>query len=126
MSRWLLFIASLNGFLVVMLGAFGAHLIRGQVNATLHAAWQTAVEYQATHGLVLLVLGVYQSQRWNRLLERAVWALMLGILLFSGSLYLMVLSQWHGLGAVTPFGGILLLSGWVLLAVDAWRRAQGR
>lgn len=112
---------ALSGFIMVMAGAFGAHGLQGQVAPRLFHAFETGVRYQAWHTLAMLVVLVWRS--WMPLRGQA-WALGLwgaGIVLFSGSLYLLALTGTRGLGLVTPFGGLLLMAGWLVLAASAWR-----
>ncbi len=114
-------LAALIGFTAVLLGALGAH---GSVHEQLKAAgeldhWQTALQYHLPHALLLAVLALHGgSGRAHTWAWRLIFA---GILLFSGSLYVLALTQVRGLGAVTPFGGLCLMLGWLLLAVGARR-----
>ena len=104
--------AALVGFLAVALGAFGAHALKAilESNGTL-AIWQTAVLYHLTHSVVLLVLA------WQNAVARLPFALFGGgILIFSGSLYALALTNIKWLGAITPLGGFCLLGGWLALA----------
>jgi uncharacterized membrane protein YgdD (TMEM256/DUF423 family) len=107
--------------LAVGLGAFGAHGLRATLDAGMLAAWHTGVQYHAYHALGLLALAAL----YPRLPEgsaRAGGLLMLaGILLFSGSLYLMALSGLRWLGAVTPFGGTAFIIAWLIVAWGALR-----
>ncbi len=120
--RWWLVVGALCGLLRVTLGAFGAHVIKGQVAPDLLANWVTASDYLGMHGLAILICGLFLLQRpAARLAHFAAWAFLAGSILFSGSLYLMVLSGERLLGAITPVGGIALIVGWVLLAIAAWR-----
>lgn len=106
-------IAAVLGFLAVALGAFGAH----GLNATLvangtKATWETGAHYHLVHAAVLLVLA------WRAPLPRAAFALFAaGIVIFSGSLYALALTNLKALGAVTPVGGVCLLAGWLALAL---------
>jgi uncharacterized membrane protein YgdD (TMEM256/DUF423 family) len=105
--------ASFIGFLAVVLGAFGAHVMHDVLiqNETLEA-WKTASLYHLVHALVLLVLALaLPKARW------AFYSFTGGILIFSGSLYLLALSNIKWLGAITPLGGLALLAGWLLLAL---------
>jgi uncharacterized membrane protein YgdD (TMEM256/DUF423 family) len=109
-------------FCAVAAGAFGAHLLRGYLSPDMLAVWQTGVQYQAWHALALLAVGLYLQGRagarwvqWSGLLFAA------GILLFSGSLYLLALTGVRAWGAVTPLGGAAFLAGWLLLALGVWR-----
>lgn len=118
-------LAALLGFLAVGLGASGAH---GPVHDALLAQgslknWETAVDYHLVHAVVLLVVANHgvRLSKW----AGAVWLLQFfGVLLFSGSLYVLSLSGLKWLGAVTPLGGLCLMAGWLLLAVGAVRRSS--
>lgn len=109
--------AAVNGFLAVALGAFGAHALRDSLGAQATDWWRTAVLYQALHTAPLLALGLLPEP--TRTARVAGVAILLGILLFSGSLYAMALSGQRWLGAVTPLGGLSLLAGWVALGLLA-------
>ena len=122
----LLLAGALLGLLTVALGAFGAHALHDRLGPVAQGWWQKAVFYQGLHALALLVTGLFALQRPDRLLGLAAWALLLGVLLFSGSLYLMALGAGRWLGAVTPLGGSALLLGWGALAAAAWRLPSGR
>ena len=123
MSRWFLFLGSLNGFLAVAMGAFGAHGLRGQIAEDSLHAFQTGADYQAIHALALLATGLLaREQAAGRLLKTAGWCLFLGILLFSGSLYGLALSGIRPLGMITPVGGTLLLAGWLCLTAATLQR----
>lgn len=103
----------------VALGAFGAHALEGRVGAGLIETWQTGVQYQLVHGLALLLISASgRTDPWSR---RAAMAFMVGTVVFSGSLYALVLSGVRLWGAVTPIGGVAFLTGWTLLAVSAAR-----
>ncbi len=118
----MLVLGALGGFLSVMLGAFAAHGLRSRLAPEMLAVFQTGVQYQFFHSLALLVTGLLAVQlgesaglRWSGALFLA------GILLFSGSLYVLALSGVKWLGAVTPFGGTCFLAGWLVLAISLWR-----
>lgn len=106
----------MSGFMAVALGAFGAHGLRSTVEPAMLDVWQTAVQYQMFHTLVLLFILMACSMQPRALLKWAAGLLVGGILLFSGSLYVLVLSGIKGLGVVTPFGGVLFLLGWLVLS----------
>ena len=103
-------------------GAFAAHGLQGQIDERALQAFQTGAEYQGLHALALLAVGLLRLRAgpapW---LDAAAWCLFSGILLFSGSLYALSLSGYRGLGMITPFGGLLLLAGWLCLAGAALR-----
>lgn len=118
--------AALTG-LGVVLGAFGAHALRPTLEATGRvSAWETAVLYHLLHGVALLAVGVWRENAPPDFAARlSRWAgglWMGGVVLFSGSLYLLGVGGPRWLGPVTPFGGVLLIAGWGVLAVGAMRR----
>lgn len=122
--KFFLLLGSINAFLGVALGAFGAHGLKSRVGPELLSAWQTGVHYHLVHALGLLLIGILCQQLPDAPLVRSAgWALFGGILLFSGSLYLLVLSNVKALGMITPLGGLAFLVGWLLLALAAWRHA---
>lgn len=106
-------IAAVFCFLAVALGAFGAHGLRSTLEARgMVDVWNKAVFYHFIHAVALLVLALYGTV--NR---SAYWLLLMGILLFSGSLYLLALTSLRWLGAVTPLGGLCFLAGWAWLII---------
>jgi uncharacterized membrane protein YgdD (TMEM256/DUF423 family) len=114
----LLTAAGALGFVVVALGAFGAHGLEGRLSPEEMAWWQTATLYGLVHAAAALALSLAPG----RALARAGWAFILGAVLFSGSLYVMALGGPHALGMVTPFGGVLFLTGWALAAYAGAKR----
>lgn len=102
----------------VALGAFGAHALRARLEPRSLEIYETGVRYQMYHAFALLAVAWLLSRNVPAA-ANAGWAFMLGILLFSGSLYLMALTGWRWLGPVTPLGGTAFLAGWVLLAFAA-------
>ena len=115
--------AAFAGALGVVLGAFGAHALRGSIEPRLIETFQTAVQYQLIHALALLLVSLTigwlgQSQS----LEISAYAFMAGIVLFSGSLYGLVLTEMKWLGPVTPLGGLCLIVGWLALLVGGFRQ----
>ncbi len=119
MNKRIVVIASFLGMLAVILGAFGAHGLRDKITTTDLANWKTAVDYQFYHVLTLLFLSqVYKIG--NQLITISFYAFTAGIILFSGSLYLLSTRSLLGLnasflGPVTPVGGLLLIIGWISL-----------
>jgi uncharacterized membrane protein YgdD (TMEM256/DUF423 family) len=101
----------------VALGAFGAHGLRDTLSPAAMGWWQTGVQYQMWHAIALIALSAVPGGRLR--LPAAMFAV--GVLIFSGTLYAMALGGPHWLGAVTPVGGSLIILGWLLLAVQAWR-----
>lgn len=130
MQRFSLCAAGLSGFLAVMLGAFGAHGLRTRFEALPDAAkrlewWSTASHYHLAHALALGLVGVLAGLRPGVAPSVAVWAFLVGTVLFSGSLYVMSLTGVRVLGAVTPFGGLAFLVGWLALAWAAFKLPAG-
>lgn len=109
------------GFLGVAFGAFGAHALKHRLTPELLAVWKTAVEYQLYHALALVLLGLIALQRPSMAISGAGICFALGIMVFSGSLYLLALGGVRWLGAITPLGGLLFLLGWALLFRAALR-----
>jgi len=123
-ARLALTLAALLLFAAVGLGAFGAHALKARLAPDMQAIWQTAVQYHAWHALGLLAVGLFTMQRPGAPgASLAAWLFVAGIVLFSGSLYALALSGVRGLGAVTPFGGVAFLAGWLAFAWAAWRAA---
>lgn len=122
MTRMLFAVAALSGLMSVVLGAFASHGLRGRLDDGLLRAFETGVTYQMTHSLVLLVTAL-AIERWGAhwALSSAAAAFATGIVLFSGSLYLLALTGMKWLGPVTPIGGLFLIVGWALLAYGAWQ-----
>lgn len=107
-------IASISGTLAVVLGAFGAHGLRARVTAEQLASWNTATQYHLLHSVALLALALYAAQSGREIrLPASLWTL--GMLLFCGSIYLLVLTSQRWLGPITPVGGLLLIGGWLAL-----------
>lgn len=122
MSRFFLCFAALNGFLSVLLGAFSAHSLKSKVSANYLDVFNTAAEYQMAHALVLLIVYILMLKTPSACLKVGAWAFSMGLVVFSGSLYLLVLLDLPALGAVTPLGGIAFLVGWVSLLVFGFRQ----
>ena len=108
-------------------GAFGAHALRDRLTPADLATFETAARYQMYHALALLAVGLLTDRGVTRA-GAAGWLFLAGVALFSGSLYLLVLTGQRWLGAVTPFGGVAFIAGWVALAWDGQTggRADGR
>ncbi len=104
----------------IALGAFGTHALQGRLAPDMRAVYQTAVLYHLIHGVGLLAVGwMAVLKPSNPLVQTAGWALLLGIGLFSGSLYLVSLTGLKKLGMITPIGGLAFLWGWICLALAA-------
>ena len=122
MERLFFGLGALTGGLAVALGAFGAHGLRTRLAADALAIFETAVRYQMYHALALFAVAFALTRwPWSVLPAVAGWLFVAGTVLFSGSLYLLALTDTRWLGAVTPFGGLALIAGWGCLLVAALR-----
>jgi uncharacterized membrane protein YgdD (TMEM256/DUF423 family) len=113
-------LGSISGALAVALGAFGAHGLKSRLSAARLENYETAARYQMYHALALLAV-FFAARQWpaSALPALAGWLFVAGTLLFSGSLYLLVLTDERRWGAVTPLGGLAFIAGWVCLALAA-------
>lgn len=119
MSQFFLIIAAVLGGSAVVLGAFAAHGLKKQLSAELLSAFETGVTYQFYHALALFVLALWLKQSSSVWLLSAGYFWVAGVLLFSGSLYLLALTAQKWLGPITPLGGLLMILGWISLLVGA-------
>lgn len=122
MARLFLLLGAVSGAGGILLGAFGAHGLRARLGPELMDVWQTAVQYHLWHALSLLAVGLLllhaPGSRW---LAGAGWGFTLGIVVFSGSLYLLALTGVRTLGAITPLGGLAFVAAWLMLGIGTWR-----
>ena len=117
-NGWFVF-GALAGALGVVLGAFGAHALKSMVSKDMLTVFETGVRYQMYHALALLAVGL-AAQRWpGTWIQAAGWLFVAGIVIFSGSLYLMTFTGARWLGAITPLGGVAFILGWIALALSA-------
>jgi uncharacterized membrane protein YgdD (TMEM256/DUF423 family) len=117
MNNLFLVLAGVNGFIAVSLGAFAAHGLKSMLGPDLLATFQTGVQYHMYHSLALLAVGILVLQfPAHTGLRIAGFLFLAGIIIFSGSLYVLALSGIRWLGAITPIGGVAFLAGWALLA----------
>lgn len=107
---------ALGAGLAVLAGAFGAHALRSRLSAADLAVFETGARYQMYHSLALLAVGLLSARAPSALTQTAGWLFLTGIVVFSGSLYLLTLTGSRWLGAVTPLGGLAFLAGWGCLA----------
>jgi uncharacterized membrane protein YgdD (TMEM256/DUF423 family) len=115
-------IGSVCAFLSVAAGAFGAHALKGVLEPDRLAVYETAAKYQMYHALALLMIGWQMHQTLDAGLMRAGWLFIVGIVLFSGSLYVVAMLDVHWAGTITPLGGLAFLGGWAAVALSGWRR----
>ncbi|WP_082235884.1 DUF423 domain-containing protein [Halobacillus massiliensis] len=116
-----LLLGVLNGFLSVALGAFGAHGLEGKVSAKGLSQWEKAVDYQMFHTMALFVTGLLMSKIQTGLMTGAGWFFLVGIILFSGSLYIYAPTGIKTFAMITPLGGLSFLIGWILLGIAVIR-----
>jgi uncharacterized membrane protein YgdD (TMEM256/DUF423 family) len=121
-SRFWLSAAAANGLMAVAMGAFAAHGLKDRLSADALGWVKTAAEYQMSHGLALLAIALLGPGRIAGALRAAAAGFLIGILLFSGSLYLLALTGWRGFALITPLGGTALLIAWALLLWHGIRR----
>lgn len=114
-SRRFVFLGSINAFLAVALGAFGAHGLKTLLSPQALQTWQTAFEYHIYHALGLILIALLLSSLPKARI--AGWLMLAGIILFSGSLYLLALSGIKMLGMITPLGGLCFLAAWLWLGM---------
>ena len=110
-------LGAVNAAIAVTAGAFAAHGLKDRLSVRSLEIFETGARYQMYHALAIVLVGVIST----RVASTAGWIFQLGIFLFSGSLYVLALTDIKVLGAVTPFGGLAFLAGWIWLAWAAWR-----
>jgi uncharacterized membrane protein YgdD (TMEM256/DUF423 family) len=119
MDKTFLLVGALAGFTGVALGAFGAHALRGRLSPEMLVVFETGVRYQMYHAFAILIVGLVLGRMGGWMISTAAWLFTAGIVLFSGSLYLLAFTGVTVLGAITPIGGLAFLLGWACLAVAA-------
>jgi uncharacterized membrane protein YgdD (TMEM256/DUF423 family) len=117
MDRTFVLIGALAGVAGVGLGAFGAHGLRGRLSPEMLAVFETGVRYHMYHALALVATAALMGRLDGRLVNAAGWLFTAGIVLFSGSLYVVALTGISVFGAITPIGGLAFLAGWACLAI---------
>lgn len=122
MSKTILMTGAAFMVLAVIVGAFGAHALKSRLSVELLQVYKTGVEYHFYHALGLLIIGVVSFYVSSGLINWAALFMTLGIVLFSGSLYVMALSGIRWLGAITPLGGTSFIIAWVLLFIAVWKK----
>jgi uncharacterized membrane protein YgdD (TMEM256/DUF423 family) len=120
MDRTFVLIGALAGVVGVGLGAFGAHGLRGRLSPEMLAVFETGVRYHMYHALALVATAALMGRLDGRLLSAAGWLFTAGIVLFSGSLYVLALTGIGMFGAITPIGGVAFLAGWACLAIASF------
>lgn len=117
LTRVFIILGSLNAALAVMLGAFGAHLLKNQLSENLMTTFQTGNQYHFYHALGLFAVAFIASHTNSKLVKWSGFLMFIGIILFSGSLYILSITGITWLGAITPIGGIAFIAAWILLAM---------
>lgn len=121
MHRRFLILAGLLGFLGVLAGTFGAHGLKGRLDPAMLETFEVGVRYHLVHAVALLVVASLAGRHPRRSLDVAGWSFVLGILIFSGVLYLLAITGEKKLGMIAPIGGTALMVGWISLLVAGWR-----
>ncbi len=121
-GRQILALGAVLAGVAVAIGAFGAHMLRPILSERMMEVFETAVRYHMFHAFALLFSGWAYVQYESKIFRNAAWAFVLGIVFFSGSLYVLAFSGTRWLGAITPLGGLFFLTGWVWLAIGFLRR----
>ncbi len=118
MNKSILIAGSIFGLLTVVVGAFGAHALQATLLANGRVdTFETAVLYQGIHALALLIIGILSEKIGSPKIVYAGFSMVIGVLIFSGSLYILSLTNMTFLGAITPIGGLFMILGWVLLII---------
>ncbi|OEH93253.1 DUF423 domain-containing protein [Bacillus solimangrovi] len=122
MLKTFMILGSVNAFLSVALGAFGAHGLEGKLSERMITIWEKGVNYQMFHSIGLFVVALASSKITNSaLMTWSGWLMFVGIILFSGSLYVLSTTGITKLGMITPLGGVAFLIAWTLLAIAAFK-----
>ena len=119
--RLFLSAAAINGALAVLLGAFGAHLLKQMITLEMLDVYKTGVQYHFYHTFALLAVGILWSQHPSGILKWSGYLFMAGMAIFSGFLYLLAITGIKALGMIVPIGGITLIAGWICLLVHVWK-----
>jgi uncharacterized membrane protein YgdD (TMEM256/DUF423 family) len=120
MGKLFIFLGSINAFLAVAAGAFGAHALKSKLSKEMLAIFETGVNYHFLHALGLVLIGIIALKiNDSNLVNWSGILFLVGIIIFSGSLYILSLTGIRALGAITPIGGVAFLAGWILLAIAA-------
>lgn len=124
--KLILTIAAVSGLLAVILGAFGAHVLKGMISPEMLEIYKTGVQYHFYHTFALLAIGILMNFNQSKVLKLSAYLFMIGLFLFSGSLYVMAISGIKALGIITPFGGVVWIAAWILLVVHFSKLATSK
>lgn len=117
MSNLIIGLGAVSAFIAVSAGAFGAHALKQVLDAYMLGVYQTAVDYQFFHSIGLIAIGALDKVSARRCHSIAAWTMLAGILIFSGSLYMLSATAIKWLGMITPIGGLCFLAAWLMLAL---------
>ncbi|GAA0462567.1 DUF423 domain-containing protein [Alkalibacillus silvisoli] len=112
----LLMIGAISGFITVALGAFGAHGLENRLSEKMMQTWEKAVQYQMFHTIAIFIASILLLKTELTVFQTSGWAFLVGILIFSGSLYIYSLTSTKFFAMITPIGGLAFLIGWIILA----------
>ena len=118
MSNLFIGLGALSAFISVAAGAFGAHALKQVLDTDMLAVYQTAVDYQFFHSIGLIAIGILHKVSPRQSHSSSAWAMLAGIIIFSGSLYVLSTTGIRWLGMITPVGGICFLAAWLILALS--------
>ena len=122
MSKLFLIFGSINAATAVSMGAFGAHSLKTKITEDMLYVFQTAVQYHFYHSLGLMIIGVLAIYiKSEKYLSIAGWIMFIGIMLFSGSLYILSTTTTRWIAVITPFGGIAFIISWVFITITIWK-----
>jgi uncharacterized membrane protein YgdD (TMEM256/DUF423 family) len=124
-ARTFSIIAAAFGMLGIAFGAFGSHALKSAISAEMLSVFETSIRYQMYHCFALFVVAWSLQLKRSRKFQYAGWSFVAGIVLFSGSLYILALTGIRVFGIITPFGGLSLLMGWLMLALGYWEKESG-
>jgi uncharacterized membrane protein YgdD (TMEM256/DUF423 family) len=120
--------AAILGVTGVILGAFGAHALERMVSPENVETFETGVRYHLLHAVMIAVIGVWAQFGYKKALKRAAWCFLIGIILFSGSIYLLSIREIFDLGSwlgpITPIGGTLFIAGWIFLLLASYQKSS--
>ena len=122
MRSTFLILGTVSALIAVGMGAFGAHGLKAMLTPEMLAVYKTGVTYQMWHALGLILIALLRQQNKGKLLIWAGWFMFAGIILFSGSLYLLAILNTKWLGMITPLGGVAFLIAWILVVIFAWQQ----
>ncbi len=122
--KFILIVAAMSGLVAVILGAFGAHALKGVITPEMLDVYKTGIQYHFYHTFALLAVGILMNFNRSRVLKWSAYLFITGLVLFSGSLYILAMSGIKALGMITPLGGTAWIAAWILLIVHCSRQVN--